>query len=57
MRKGMSEPEAPREDRSLQDGQDVEAPETRSDEEEGPSRTAQARTDLEQDDEGGPADS
>jgi hypothetical protein len=53
----MSEPEAPREDRSLQDGQDVETPETRSDEEEGPSRTPQARTDLEQDDEGGPADS
>jgi hypothetical protein len=53
----MSGSEAPLEGRPLQDDQDAEAPETRPAEEEGPSTTPEARTDLEQDEEGGsPAD-
>jgi hypothetical protein len=53
----MSESDVPLEDRSLQHDQDGEAPEARPDEDEGPSRTPQARTDHGQDDQDRPADS
>lgn len=47
----MSDHDAPKTDRRLQDAQDPEAPETRRDEEEGASTTPIGQTDLEQDDE------
>lgn len=50
----MSGSEDPLEGRPLQDEQDADEPETRPVEDEGAPTTPEARTDLEQDEKGGP---
>jgi hypothetical protein len=50
-RPDVSDHDAPKTDRRLQDAQDPDAPETRPDEAEGASTTPIGQTDVEQDDE------